>query len=79
MFPELLSILGSPAIACLLLVWWIRHTLHLYLVLHVVRTLLSVIAMVHTPDKVMKVILVELLTTVFIHRIQDFTNGSLGH
>ena len=37
------------------------------------------VAPVYTPDKVMEVVLIELLTVGFIHGPQDLTNGSLGH
>ena len=54
-------------------------TTSVYLVLQVFRLLLLVVALVHAPDKVMEVVLVELLTVVLTHGPQDLTDGHLGH
>ena len=38
-----------------------------YLVLQVLRLSLPVVALVNTPDKIMKVVMVEFLTAGFVH------------
>ena len=51
----------------------------IYLVFQVLRLLLLVVAPMHTPNKVMKVVLVEFLTVGFFHRLKCFANGCLRH
>ena len=57
----------------------LSHTTSLYLVLQVFRLQLFMVAPVYAPDKVMEVVLVELLTVGLVHGPQDLTNGCLGH
>ena len=45
----------------------VYQTTSVYLVLQVFRLLLLVVAPVHAPDKVMEVVLVELLTVSLTH------------
>ena len=83
MRPELLymssQVLKSSIPSLIWMHYFIPHySQHLtYLVLQFFRLLMPVEAPMHTPDKVMKVVLVELFTVGFIHRRQDFTDGSL--